>query len=120
MKYLSEEKYVEIKTISERQVEYIRCDKCGKKIMPYQYSTEQNRYVNVHTWHNDWGNDSIDSHEYHDYCTECAKVVVSEYIDDMDGSEELKLSNEYLFSDETHRGTFLRSDGYMLSANDNK
>ena len=33
MKYLGEEKQVEIKTVSERQIEYMRCDKCGKKIL---------------------------------------------------------------------------------------
>lgn len=120
MKYLGEEKQVEIKTVIERQVEYIRCDKCGKKITPYKYKEDQNQYVHIHTCHNDWGNDSIDSHEYHDYCTKCAKEVVAEYIEKMNGTEELELTNEYLSTTRTHRGSVLWSEGYMLAENDNK
>lgn len=120
MKYLGEEKQVEIKTVSERQVEYIRCDKCKKKIIPCKYKEKQNQYVHIHTCHSDWGNDSIDSHEYHDYCTECAKEVVAEYIGRMNGTEELELTNEYLSTTNTHRGYVSWSDGYMLVENDNK
>ena len=119
MKYLGEEKHVEIKTVSERQLEYVRCDKCHKKITPCRYKEDQNRYVNVHTWHNDWGNDSIESHRYHDYCPECAKEVVAEYIEKMDGTEELELSNEYVFTGEGYRGyTGIGDDGYRLVVND--
>lgn len=120
MKYLSEEKRVEIKTVSERYIEYMRCDKCGQKIMPHRYSTDQNRYVHIHTYHNDWGNDSIDSHDHHDYCSECAKEIVAEYIEDMSGSEELELSNEYLVSSSVYEGYEGWVDGYRLATNDHE
>ena len=117
MKYLGEEKQVQI--VNERQVEYIRCDRCNKKIIPCKYKEDQNQYVRIHTYHNDWGNDSIDSHEYHDYCMKCAKEVVSEYIEKMDGTEELELTNEYLSTISTYRGRPSWSDGYMLVTDDN-
>ena len=118
MKYLGEEKQVQI--VNERQVEYIRCDKCGKKIIPCKYKEDQNQYVYIHTYHNDWGNDSVDSSESHDYCVECAKKVVAEYIEKMDGTEELELTNKYLGTASTYRGRPSWSDGYMLVADDNK
>lgn len=120
MKYLGEEKAVEIKTVIERPIQYIRCDKCGKKILPYRYAYSEGQYVHVHTWHNDWGSESIESHEHHDYCVECAKEIVAEYITNMAGSEELELSNEYLAADEKYRGSVSRSDGYALAATDKR
>lgn len=84
-----------IKTV--REIEYIRCDNCGKKILPDVYKRD-NDYVHVHTWHNDWGNDSCESHEYRDYCKECAMKIIAKYISDMDGSEELEVTHKYLIS----------------------
>ena len=119
MKYLGEEKTIEVKTVVERQIKYIRCDRCNKKILPYRYNTDQGQYVHIHTWHGDWGNDSIESHEYHDYCPECAKKVISEYIDEMNGSEELELSHEYLSTNETYRGNVTAcTTGYALIEHD--
>ena len=116
MKYLGEERNVQVKTQSERPILYIKCDKCGKRIEPGAYNMEGNRYVRIHTWHSDWGNDSIDSHEYGDYCPECAKEVVAEYIEDMGGSEELELSNEYLGVNETVRRNYsYLTEGYTLA-----
>lgn len=103
MKYLGEEKRVEVRTLIERPVEYVRCDRCAKKIIPYQNRDARSRYVHIHTFHNDWGNDSVDSHEYLDFCLECAKTFVSEYIDDMAGTEELEFENKYLTTNETAR-----------------
>jgi hypothetical protein len=102
MKYLGEETTREVVKQTVRKVEYIRCDRCEKKIMPSKYREEKNNYVHVHTWHNDWGNDSIDSHERNSYCKDCAKQVVAEYISTSSGTEELELKNEYLFEDETY------------------
>lgn len=83
-----------IKTV--REIEYIRCDNCGKKILPDRYKRD-NDYVHVHTWHNDWGNDSCESHEHRDYCKECATKIIAKYISDMNGSEELEVTHKYLF-----------------------
>ena len=118
MKYLGKETKVEIKTKSVRKVEYIRCDGCGKKITPYDYRTKKDHYVRIHTWDNDWGNDSVDSHKYGDYCMECAKSFVSTYVDNMDGSEELELKHEYLSSVDTYEGYEKYDDGYALVEDD--
>lgn len=118
MKYLGEEKKVQIKINSERKVEYIRCDKCGKKIMPTQYRSEKSSYVHIHTWHNDWGNDSVDSHNYRDFCKNCAKLFVTKYIANMNSTEELKCEHKNLFSNETYTGYKHYTDGYDLVEND--
>lgn len=61
-----------------------------------------NSYIHIHTWHNDWGRDSVESHERHDYCRDCAKQVVSEYISKAKGTEGLELENKYLFENEEY------------------
>lgn len=118
MKYLGEEKTVKVTTKRIRNVEYIRCDRCKKKIYPSKYRNKDSEYVNVHTWHNDWGNDSIDSHEYFDLCKDCAKEFVAEYIDDLSGTEELELSYEHLSENETFDGFDSWEDGYKLAERD--
>lgn len=118
MKYLGQEQEVKIQTVIKRQVEYMRCDRCGKKIIPKEYSTDENQYIHIHTFHNNWGHDSIESDEYHDYCVDCAKIIVAEYIDNIVGIEELELSNEHLYSSENYTDAPRRSDGYDLVVND--
>lgn len=73
-------KIIESKEVIRKQLENVivgrKCDVCGKQIqqMPmYGYN-----YFLIHTWHMDWGNDSVDSHEYIDAC--CAKCVM-EYVE---------------------------------------
>ena len=102
MIYLGEETTREVVKQTVRKIEYIRCDKCNKKILPSKYREEKSSYIHIHTWHNDWGNDSIDSHERNDYCKDCAKEVVAEYISRARGTEELELENKYLFESETY------------------
>ena len=102
MKYLGEETTREVVKQTIRKVEYIRCDKCQKKIMPAKYREEKNNYIHIHTWHNDWGNDSIESDKRNDYCKDCAKQVVAEYISTSSGTQKLELQNKYLFENETY------------------
>lgn len=96
-------KEVQIKTVIERPVEAIICDNCGIKILPYPYHHKQNQYVHIHTWHHDWGHDSIESDEHNEYCVSCAKEVVAEYIENICGTEELELENHYLVPSDTVR-----------------
>ena len=119
MKYLGEENQVQIKIVSERPIKYVRCEKCNKKIIPHKFCEVQNQYVHIHTHHHDWGNDSVESHEYHDYCVQCAKDVVIEYIENMHGTEELEIINSYIMQTSTYRGTPRSSDGYKLASDDN-
>lgn len=118
MKYLGKETAREVVKQTVRKVEYIRCDKCEKKIVPSNRGEEKGNYIHIHTWNNDWRHDSIESHEYGDYCKECAKEVVAEYISHANGTEELELENKYLRQDETYNGCSLFDEGYCLSACD--
>lgn len=53
------------------------CDICNKEI------EKGHGYWDVHTCHNDWGNDSCESHEYFDVCSiECLKVKFNEYAEE--------------------------------------
>jgi hypothetical protein len=92
--------FVETKVITKRKIDYITCDCCKKVIEPSDYGDDKNQYTKVNTWHNDWGNDSVESHEMYEYCVDCAKKVVAEYIENASGSEELKLENRYLLKGE--------------------
>ena len=118
MKYLGEETTREVVKQTVRKIEYIRCDKCNKKILPSKYREEKSNYVHIHTWHNDWGNDSVDSHEYGDYCKDCAKEVIAEYISKANGTEELELEHKHFWENETHNGYDRFEEGYRLSVND--
>ena len=119
-KYLGKETTVEVATKSQREVEYVRCDHCGKKILPHHYGISSD-YFRVHTWHNDWGSESIESHEYRDYCKDCAKKVVSDYITNAEGSEELNLERVCLYPGEIVENYIaVFDDGYDLVANDKK
>lgn len=71
MKYYGKAK---IKEIQERDLEYMRCDKCNKKINFY------NDYYWITTGHGDWGNDSVDSIEHYDICKDCVNDFIIDYM----------------------------------------
>ena len=59
------------------------CDICGKGIYPSKDWDARCNYFVIHTWHNDWGNDSIESHEYFDACCpDCVMKFTQKYIKD--------------------------------------
>ena len=98
MKIYGEPYSKKVVTKQYHDIEYLRCDKCKKKILPsVECREKESRYVKVHTWHSDWGYESVESHEYKDLCPECAQEFVSKYISEMSGTEELELENEYLW-----------------------
>ena len=85
----------EIITYKKRQLlDFVECDLCKKKIVPVPYRDKKGSYVKVHTWHNDWCNDSIDSHDTKILCKECACKYIQEYIMSASGSEELELEHK--------------------------
>lgn len=61
-----------IEKIEHRKVEYLRCDKCKKKIT--------DGYYEVTTGHNDWGNDSCDSIRDYDICPNCIEEFTTDYL----------------------------------------
>lgn len=62
-----------IEKIEHRLCEYIRCDSCNKKIV------DKEKYFEVTTGHNDWGNDSCDSIRHLDICEKCLNKYVGDY-----------------------------------------
>lgn len=75
----------ERKEVTRVEVEEVivgrKCDICGseiKKHKEYGYN-----YFVIHTWHHDWGNDSIESHEYRDACCpDCVMTFTKDYINE--------------------------------------
>lgn len=54
---------------------HLICDCCGKEVENKSY------YWRVCTGHNDWGNDSVDSIESYDLCSdECFKKTIDEFL----------------------------------------
>lgn len=112
MKYLGEvfEKVVQ----KVRKTEYMRCDKCHKKILPRQ------EFVYVKTHHNDWGNDSVDSFEYYDLCHECAKEFVNDYVSKLSGTECIEIENSRFFTEtvEEKSELIMYENGFSFKEND--
>lgn len=76
---------IERKKVTHVEVEDViigrKCDICGSSIT--ESKREGCNYFLIHTWHNDWGNDSVDSHEYKDACSpECVMKFTGEYVRD--------------------------------------
>lgn len=78
-----------------------KCDICGKNI------EKRNGFYNyfvIHTWHHDWGNDSIESHRHYDACCpECVMKFTQEYVGnsfaDSFNTEEIEISHTRSLND---------------------
>lgn len=80
-----------------------KCDICGKDIEKTNDERSYNYFV-IHTWHSDWGYDSIDSHKYYDACCpECVMEFTKEYIEksfaQRTNSREIEISHVRTLSD---------------------
>ena len=77
-----EKKYeVKERVVTERVLieEKMFCDICGKEI------PKKSEYWRVSTHHSDWGNDSCESVEHFDVCSQiCLMNKFAEYIDESD------------------------------------
>ena len=99
---------VRTKKIIRKRLDYVVCDNCKKEIRRTrpEYTCDFPEYIYIHTWHNDWGNDSVDSDEYYTFCKDCAKKFITDYIDKSRGTEELELSRKvvspYEYEDEEY------------------
>lgn len=77
---------VETKEVTQVKLEKVlvgrKCDICGRNIDVSRSDNTSYNYFVIHTWHYDWGNDSIDSHEYLDACCpECVMKFTKDYIE---------------------------------------
>lgn len=94
-----------------RKLTSVVCDICGKEITPDRgYRNESAEYIEIHTWHNDWGNDSCESHAYRDLCKKCAARFVADYIMNAHGSEELELAVQYASPNDSLMTSFIPFD----------
>lgn len=81
----------EITKIEETEIG-ITCDMCKKEILneedyKSEFRTKMSHYYEITTHHNDWENDSIDSYEYRDICSEnCLFNFLKDYYDGTDGT----------------------------------
>lgn len=102
MKRYEETIAVEYYKRETRKLTSVVCDECGKEIKSdHRHRVESAEYIRVHTWHNDWGNDSCESHKHMDLCKECAAKFVADYVMNASGSMELELGVEYVSDTET-------------------
>ena len=65
------------------------CDQCNEVIVRPDLPKWNNfHYYNVTTHHRDWGNDSIDSYEYLDFCSmKCLLTHMKKYFEEAEGTE---------------------------------
>ena len=79
MKVEEKKQVTEIKTVTVAR----KCDVCGK-VHEGKYAPNEWHEFDHH--HNEWGNDSIDSYEYHEVCSpKCYFVRLKHCIDDLEG-----------------------------------
>lgn len=84
------EKVIKMEDIVERV--YI-CDVC-KKVFAKSTDPDYKRidYFRIHTCHNDWGNDSVESHTYYDACCrQCTRKIIDDFLKQCE--EELHTGN---------------------------
>jgi hypothetical protein len=94
MKVLHEE--IKEKVIAHFQaLKGVKCDVCGRFVAPKWGRSKENKYYNVTTGHNDWGNDSFESRESRDICPDCINAFVTKYLDESKGSQYIEIDPEY-------------------------
>lgn len=83
----------EIKQVTETKSVTVarKCDVCGNihkgKYTPNEWHTFSHN-------HNEWGNDSCDSYEYHEVCSpECYLTKFKECIEDLKGRKSAKIDD---------------------------
>lgn len=82
IKNIYEEKMIKTKIVVDRKV---MCDVCNKEI-------EGENYYEVTTGHEDWGNDSIESVENFDICSnECLDVKIEEFSKEESKTKYIKI-----------------------------
>jgi hypothetical protein len=74
-----------IATVKKKVRTEIKCDICNQTIV--NKSMKPRYYYTVRTGHYEWGNDSIDSIEHKDICSDfCLQKAFVEYLDEVKSS----------------------------------
>ena len=90
----------EVVTAKVRALEGIKCDVCGRIIKPDRSRSKKNKYYDVKTGHNDWGNDSWESRTHHDICPDCINAFVTKYLDEANGTEYIEVDPEFVWPED--------------------
>lgn len=93
---IKEETKTETITHTVETVVGIKCDVCGREIITCD-DIGRRKYWELITCHNDWGNDSADSIEHFDLCSEnCVRAKLETYFADCKHSytQRFKLNQE--------------------------
>ena len=78
-----------------KTVKALKCDICGKEFT--------GKYWALFIYHHDWGNDSIESYEYYDFCSEnCVRNALEEYLEECKHRDTLNFELSQKFFEE-HR-----------------
>ena len=64
----------------KRTVSGVKCDICGKIIPASKLRATDSTYYRVTTGHNEWDNDSVDSIEHQDVCSDCIIPFIYSYL----------------------------------------
>ena len=85
----------EVKEIIKKKniIKEISCDQCSNVICDSDTNKDSAiTFFTAHTFHNDWGNDSVDSHNYDDICgLECLLEYTKDYFKESNGTEGLEV-----------------------------
>lgn len=83
MKFFGNEEK-EVKVATERKLEYLRCDRCHKKIEENQNNPKletSKRYFYVVVYHYFYDEDNVDNFQQHfDICEDCIDKFIREYL----------------------------------------
>ena len=70
-------------TVKKLAVVGKKCDVCGADILPTSrnFPREEKTFYEILTYHNDWGNDSVESHSHYHACSiSCAMKFTAQYL----------------------------------------
>lgn len=78
---------------TKKIIKEISCDQCSKVICDSHSNKDDTvDFFTAHTFHNDWGNDGIDSHEYIDICgLDCLLEYTKGYFKESVGTEHIEI-----------------------------
>lgn len=97
MSVILDHEAVEVVTRKKTKIMSVKCDRCGKEILPkpYRDRDDSSKYYKVTTGHHDWGNDSCDSIEHRDICHQCIGNFTTEYFQDGRDTAYIEIETAY-------------------------
>lgn len=95
---LSNEERMSVTRIKKKIVG-VCCDICAKKLLLNSSDCfDSVAYFEVMTGHHDWGNDSCESIQHRDICSDCINNFVRDYLSNATGTEYIEIDRTYIGS----------------------